>query len=56
MNYYLPTYEECVKICEEKGDLKFYEIKTELDGYPVSMFNYRLVQYGDFFEKDSNGK
>lgn len=56
MNYYLPTYEECVKICEEKGDLKFYEVKTELDGYPVSMFNYRILQYGDFFEKDSNGK
>ena len=55
MGYYLPTYEECVKICEEKGDLKFYEIKTELDGYPVSMFNYRLIQYGDFFDKDSNG-
>lgn len=46
-NYYLPTYEDCVEMCA-KEESAFYESKFLLDGYPVSVFNYRLAQYKDF--------
>lgn len=46
-NYYLPTYEDCVEMCN-RVDSAFYESKFTLDGYPVSVFNYRLAQYKDF--------
>jgi T4 RnlA family RNA ligase len=31
-----------------KADAAFYETKTEVDGFPVSIFNYRLAQFSDF--------
>jgi len=43
---YLPTYEECVKICELNET--FYENKHIIDGYNVSTFNYRVSVYDDF--------
>ena len=45
--HYLPTYEDCVEMCS-KEESAFYESKFVLDGYPVSVFNYRLAQYKDF--------
>ena len=47
MNLYLPTYEECLQICKENGELKFYEIKTEIEGYKISFFNYRICSFSD---------
>ncbi|NBP58033.1 hypothetical protein EBU71_16140, partial [bacterium] len=44
---YLPTYEECLEMCS-KPDAAFYESKYMVDGFPVSVFNYRLAQYKDF--------
>jgi T4 RnlA family RNA ligase len=46
-NYSLPSYEEAVEICN-KSDSVFYETKTQVDGYPISIFNYRLAQFNDF--------
>jgi T4 RnlA family RNA ligase len=46
----LPSYEQCVTWCGQE-DSPFYEIKTFLDGYQVSMFNYRLATYSDFIDK-----
>ena len=43
----LPSYEEAVELCT-KLDSTFYEKKTNVDGYPISVFNYRLAQYKDF--------
>ena len=43
----LPSYEEAVELCT-KLDSAFYEKKTNVDGYPISVFNYRLAQYKDF--------
>lgn len=43
----LPTYEECVEMCA-KEDAAFYESKFSLEGYNVSVFNYRIAQYKDF--------
>lgn len=46
-DYYIPTYEECVEMCS-MDDGAFYESKLVVDGYPVSIFNYRLAQYSNF--------
>lgn len=48
MKRYLPTYEECLQMCESKGDMVFYEIKHKIDGYDVSLFNYRFPIFTDF--------
>ena len=45
--HYLPTYEDCVEMCA-KEDAPFYESKFTIDGYNISIFNYRLAQYKDF--------
>jgi RNA ligase len=50
MKFYLPTYEECVHLVQVKTDLIFYETKFEIEGYQVSVFNYRLPQYSDFYD------
>jgi T4 RnlA family RNA ligase len=46
----LPTYEDCRKMCERKNS-PFYEMKTVVDGFPVSLFNYRLANNSDFDTK-----
>ena len=46
-SHYLPTYEDCVEMCY-KEDAPFYESKFTIDGYNISIFNYRLAQYKDF--------
>lgn len=43
----IPSYDECVEMCS-KQDSVFYESKHILDGYPISIFNYRLAQHKDF--------
>jgi T4 RnlA family RNA ligase len=48
-NYSLPSYEEAVELCQYE-ESPFYETKIEVDGFPVSIFNYRLAQYSDFNE------
>lgn len=46
--YFLPSYAECRKICDVNDNFLFYESKTKIDGFDVSIFNYRLSQYNDF--------
>jgi len=46
-SYRIPTYEEAVEMCQGE-DSPFYESKYEIEGYPISVFNYRLAQYKDF--------
>jgi T4 RnlA family RNA ligase len=46
-SHYLPTYEDCVEMCS-KEESSFYESKFVIDGFPISIFNYRLAQYRDF--------
>jgi len=45
--YSIPSYDEAVEMCN-KPDSAFYESKLEVDGFPVSIFNYRLAQFSDF--------
>jgi T4 RnlA family RNA ligase len=44
----LPTYERCVDICNQTDPTLFYEQKFILDGFKVSIFNYRLARFEDF--------
>lgn len=47
----LPSYNECLEICQKSES--FYESKFVIDGYPISIFNYRLCQYQDFIENNA---
>lgn len=49
-DYYIPSYEECRRICDVNDNFIFYETKHRVDGYDISIFNYRLSQPGDFHE------
>lgn len=59
-SYYLPTYEECREMCDNNDNLIFYESKHVLDGYNISIFNYRLASYNHFhsenIEIEENGE
>jgi T4 RnlA family RNA ligase len=50
MAFYLPTYDECVNLVKTKGELSFYELKYTINNYKISIFNYRLTQYSDFYD------
>ena len=43
----IPTYEQAKELCSGEG-APFYESKMVVDGFNVSVFNYRLAQYKDF--------
>lgn len=43
----VPTYEQAVELCSGE-ESPFYESKMVVDGFNVSVFNYRLAQYKDF--------
>ena len=45
--YNLLTYNQSVNLTK-RGDDTFYESKFVIDGFNISIFNYRLVQYSDF--------
>ena len=44
--FYIPSYDEAVAICQRNP--VFYETKHKVNGYDVSVFNYRLATYDDF--------
>ena len=48
--YFLPTYEDCRTICDANENFIFFETKHVIDGYDVSIFNYRLAQPKNFEE------
>jgi RNA ligase len=43
----IPTYEQAKELCSGE-EAPFYESKMVVDGFNVSVFNYRLAQYKDF--------
>jgi len=43
MKYFIPTYEQCREICVANDNFIFYETKHVIDGYNISIFNYRLA-------------
>lgn len=52
----LITYKQCVDLCN-LVDSAFYETKVNVEGFNISVFNYRLAQWSDFakpFGEDSD--
>jgi len=47
-SYFIPTYEECRKICDANDNFIFFESKHNIMGYDVSIFSYRLASYSHF--------
>lgn len=43
----IPDYDQCLALCN-MPDSPFYEVKTTMDDYQISMFNYRLAENNDF--------
>lgn len=48
MDFYIPTYEECLEIVDENPQMYFYERKYIIDSYRLSVFGYRYAQYNNF--------
>jgi T4 RnlA family RNA ligase len=48
----LPTYEQCLDLTS--NNCAFYETKYVIDGYNISVFNYRLAKYHDFAHDSIN--
>lgn len=46
----IPSYEECLELCNENNS--FYESINFVDGFKISVFNYRLATYSDFLSTD----
>jgi T4 RnlA family RNA ligase len=44
----IPSYEKCLEICQSTNNTIFYEQKYVIDGFQVSVFNYRLATFVDF--------
>ena len=44
--FFIPTYDEAVAICRKNP--VFYETRHQVNGYTVSVFNYRLATFNDF--------
>lgn len=53
---HLPSYEEAVAIYNNYETSTFYENKYVVNGYNVSLFNYRLAQYMDFVDPLGKGE
>lgn len=45
---FLPTYEICRKICDYYHNFQFMESVEYIEGYKISVFAYRLIQYKEF--------
>ncbi len=54
--YFLPSYEEARLICDAHDNFIFYESKHEIDGFQVSIFNYRLAMWSHFDNPIENNK
>ena len=48
---FIPSYEQALAICQKNP--VFYETKHRVNGYTVSVFNYRLATYDDFKKYDA---
>ena len=48
MNFYIPTYEECLEIVDKNPDMYFYERKYLINSYNLSTFGYRHARYNNF--------
>jgi len=54
--YFLPSYEEARLICDTHDNFIFYESKHTVDGFNISIFNYRLAMWSHFDNPISDKK
>lgn len=48
MDFYIPTYDECLEIIDNNPKMYFYERKYNIDSYRLSIFGYRHAQHNNF--------
>lgn len=48
MNFYIPNYDECLKIVKENAKYVFYSVRNNLDDYTIETFGYRYAEYNNF--------
>jgi len=48
MDFYIPTYEQCLEIVDNNPKMYFYERKYIIDSYRLSIFGYRHSQHNNF--------
>lgn len=48
MNFFIPTYNDCINIVNNNPDMYFYERKYIIDSYDASIFSYRHARYNNF--------
>jgi T4 RnlA family RNA ligase len=51
--YNLPTYEECLEVCNRTGDMKFYKKELFYNKYKIVIFGYRFVDLNNFINNDA---
>lgn len=51
--FYIPSYQEALDLVKKTGELTFYETIQYIDGYKISVFNYRLAKYNDFVDNNA---
>lgn len=51
--FHIPSYQECVEICKSTEKTLFYESEFFIDGFKISIFNYRLATYQDFLDNQA---
>ena len=56
MKYFIPTYQQCRLICDANDNFTFYETKHVVDGFNISIFNYRLAMPTIFSEPIAGNK
>lgn len=48
MNFYIPSYEDCISIVSSNPEGYFYEKLFSVDDYDISIFGYRYASYNNF--------
>lgn len=48
MNFYIPSYQDCLDIVNENPHMYFYERKYIINDYNLSIFGYRYARYNNF--------
>jgi T4 RnlA family RNA ligase len=48
MKYYVPTYEQAQEMVKQNPEMCFFETKHVIDGYNISLFNYKLAWFENF--------
>lgn len=48
MKYFIPSYEQALKIVKSNPEMTFYKTEHTVDGYSIHTFSYKLAWYKEF--------